>query len=133
MKRIKIAGITVAVLLVAVIAAFAFQVHEARSYQERLGPPLERELGFRHGSPYVHFGDSVREVFTLHPTPTGVLANSGVRDGDIPLDFSITGFYKHLYRNRGSKVTVRVMDGGDGPPKDQRAIRSVTFSVPSGQ
>jgi hypothetical protein len=130
-KIIAIVGVAVVLLIAALVGRFIFVVHEAELYQERLGQPLERELGFQHGSPYIRFGSTRREVFTLHPAPDGVLARAGVRDGDIPIDFSITGFYKHLYRSRGSQVTVRLMDGSDGPPKSKRAIRTATFYVPA--
>src|SRR6266404_3824286 len=129
-KIIAVVGVTVALLIAEIVGSFVLVAHDADLYQERLGQPLERELGFRHGSPYIHFGSTSREVFTLHPTPDGVLARAGVRDGDIPIDFGITGFYKHLHRSRGSQVTVRLMDGGDGPPKSKRAIRTTTFYVP---
>jgi hypothetical protein len=130
MKLIHIVGISAASFLLALGGMFAFTLYEANLYQGRVGRSLSHDLGFTPGSPYVHFGDSSREVFTLHPLPGGVLATSGVRDGDIPWGFSITGFYKHLHRNRGSQVTIRLMDGGSGPPKDQRAIRFVSFYIP---
>src|SRR6266480_5865553 len=104
MKLFTIIAITSALLIAALVGSIAFVAHEAELYQEQLGQPLERELGFQHGSPYIHFGSTSREVFTLHPTPDGVLARAGVRDGDIPIDFGITGFYKHLHRSRGSQV-----------------------------
>jgi hypothetical protein len=130
MKLLKVAGVTLALLVAALVVAIAFVVSEATLYQSRLGPALERELGFAHGSPYVRLGERRQEVFTLHPTPGGTLAAAGVRNGDIVRDFSITGFYKHLHLSRGSQVTIRVMDGGDGPPADRRAVRTISFSVP---
>jgi hypothetical protein len=129
-KLFSIAAYTL-VLLVAAFVAFGIYVSsEAEEYQVRLGKPLESDLGFAHGSPYIRIDGARQEVFTLHPTPGGTLAAAGVRDGDIPLDFGITGFYKHLYRNRGAEVTIRVVDGGDGPPVNQRAVRAIVFRVP---
>ena len=133
MKVFKIVGMSVTLIIAALVSSIAFVVYEVELYQERLGLPLERELGFRRGSPYVRFGGSRREVFTLHPTPDGVRARAGVREGDIPRDFGITGFYKHLHRNRGSEVAIRLMDGGDSPRESERATRIVTFCVSRAQ
>jgi hypothetical protein len=130
MKLLKVAGSTFALLIAVLIGVVCFVAYQAEYYQIHLGRPLDRDLGFEHGSPYVFFGESSREVFTLHPIPGGILATAGVRDSDIPIDFSITAFYNYLHRNRGSQVTVRVMDGGDGPPANQRLIRTTTFLVP---
>ena len=130
MKLLKTATITCVLLVAAFIVFGVYVSSEAEEYQVRLGKPLESELGFAHGSPYIRNGESRLEVFTLHPVPGGALATAGVRNGDIPLDFGITGLYKHLHRNRGSEVTIRVVDGGDGPPLEQRTVRNIVLRVP---
>jgi hypothetical protein len=126
----KIVGIGLAILAAAFVGFAWYVTSQAELYQTTLGPALERELGFAHGSPYVRLGEQREEVFTLHPVPGGVLAAAGLRSGDIVRNFGITGFYKHLHQNRGAEVTVLVMDGGNGPPADQRAVRKIVFRVP---
>lgn len=97
-----------------------------------LGKPLEDDLGFRHGSPYLRCGDSIQEVFTIEAiVPGGIFDQAGIRDGDIVMGPSITGFYKLLHRNRGKEVTVHVVDGGDGPSLDDRPQRRIAFVVPA--
>src|SRR5205807_8053739 len=101
-------------------------------YQEHLGTSLERELGFRHGSPYVRCGGSARAVFTIEAiTPGGRCDQAGFRDGDIIRGQSITGFYKLLHRSGGKEVTVRVVAGGDGLPLCERPERRITLAVPA--
>ena len=131
MKFLKILAVIVGSLFVTFVGFGLYTGYQAHYYQSTLGSQLERELGFTHGSPYLRLGDDSREVFTLHPTPGGVLADAGIRDGDIVLGHTITNFYRLLHERRGSSVTVRVTDGGNGPPIAQRPIRSVTFSIPS--
>jgi hypothetical protein len=107
---------------------------EAFYYQEHLGKLLERDLGFRHGSPYVRCSGSACEVLTLEAiTPGRIFDQAGFREGDIVKGLSITGFFKLLHKNRGKVVTVCVIDGGDGPPLEERPERLITFSVPAGE
>ncbi len=133
MRLVKIAGMAVAVLAAAFFGFAYYVTSQAELYQRDLGPALERDVGFAHGSPYVRFGERREEVFTLHPVPGGLLAIAGVRSGDIVREFTITGFYKHLHQNRGSDVTLFVMDGGNGPPAAQRAVRKIVLRVPPGR
>lgn len=99
------------------------------------GLPLEKDLGFSHGSPYVKIGDSRwgTEVMTLEDIkPGGVFDQAGVKEGDILLDdLSITEFFRMLERSRGKTVTIKVVPSGNGPPLKQRPIREVIFEVPS--
>ena len=126
----RIAGIALVGLAAAFLVFALYVTSQAELYQSKLGHALERDLGFAHGSPYVRLGEHREEVFTLHPVPGGLLASAGARSGDIVRDFSITGFYKHLHQNRGAEVSVLVMDGGNGPPADLRAVRRIFFRVP---
>lgn len=107
---------------------------EAFYWQLYRGIPLEKDLGFTHGSPYVKIGDSKwgTEVMTLEKiSPSGVLGKAGIKEGDIPLDnLSITEFYRKLDRSRGKKVTIMVVPGSDGPSLTERPMRTVTFEVP---
>lgn len=131
MKRFKILAIGAAILLAALIAFVIYTVQQAHYYQGVIGSFLERDLGFRHGSPYFTFGDDSFEVFTLHPQAGGGMAAAGVRDSDIVLDHSITDFYRALHEHRGSTITFRVTDGGDGNPIAQRPIRTITLQIPA--
>ncbi len=50
--------------------------------------------------------------------------------GDIILGPSISGLYKLLHRGRGSEVRLVVVDGGEGPPLNQRPRRELAVRVP---
>lgn len=118
--------------LAAFVGLLVYVPTEAWYYQEHLGRDLERDLGFRHGSPYISCGDEHCEVFTIEAlNPTGVLWRAGFRDGDIVKGHHISGFYRLLHRNRGSEVTVKVIEGGNGLPLDQRQERELHFVVPA--
>ena len=131
MKLLKILAIGAAILFAALITFGIYTAQQAHHYQSVVGSVLDRDLGFRHGSPYFIFGDDSFEVFTLHPQPGGVMSAAGVRDSDIVLGHSITGFYRALHEHRGSTITFRVTDGGDGIPIAQRPIRAVTLQIPA--
>src|SRR4030095_9305492 len=131
MKRLKILAIGAAMLFAALIAFGIYTAQQAHYYQSVIGPVLDRDLGFRHGSPYFNFGDDSFEVFTLHPQPGGVMSAAGVRDSDIVLDHSITGFYRTLHEHRSSTIAFRVTDGGYGVPIAQRPIRMITLQIPA--
>jgi hypothetical protein len=131
MKLLKVLGTSVALLAAALVAFLLYTTQQAYHYQSVLGSVLDRDLGFRHGSPYFSFGDDSFEVFTLHPLTGGPMHAAGVRDSDIVLDHSITGFYRTLHEHRGSTIAFRVTDGGDGIPMNQRPVRTVTLSIPA--
>lgn len=63
--------------------------------------------------------------------PGGVFDRAGFRQGDVVLDLSINGLFKLLHRGRGEQVTIRVVDGGDGPPLNERPERTLTSVVPA--
>lgn len=131
MKRSKILATGAAIGFAAVVALIVFSMQRAHYYQSVVGSPLQRDLGFGHGSPYVNFGDKSVEVFTLHPQTGGAMSAAGVRDSDIVLDHSITNFYRALHAHRGSTIAFRVTDGIDGVPLAQRPIRTVTLPIPA--
>jgi hypothetical protein len=88
----KVLGVAAALLLAVLLVAVLFAARQARHYQDDIGSVLERQLGFRHGSPHLVIGKESIEFFTLHPEPGGAFAAAGVHDGDIVLSHSITGF-----------------------------------------
>src|SRR5688572_2632459 len=110
-----------------------YVVGAAFYWQMLIGTPLERELGFQHGSPYVQEDGSSwdTEVLTIGSVvPGGVFDRAGFRSGDVVRELSINELFQVLHRGRGQQVTIRVVDGGDGPPLDQRPERVITFEVP---
>ena len=122
-------GIIVAVLI-ALFAFVTYNVCEANRLQGEVGQELRSTLGFSHGSPYLIIGGEGEEVFTLHPTPNGIMSHAGVQDGDIVLGYSITEFYKALHEHRGSTLNFRVTDGGDGASIQSRAERNIKLAIP---
>ena len=100
--------------------------------QIRLGPDLQQELGFRLGSPYIFVNGRGVEVMGLNAVqPGGAFAQAGFRTGDIFIERrSIGELYSLLEASRGKRVTLCVVPGGNGPPLDQRPVRSITFSMP---
>jgi hypothetical protein len=135
MRRVRWVLVGAAALLALLFGGWvAWVMFEAFYYQGAVGVSLNRELGFTHGSPYVRCGGEVREVFTIESvTPGGVFDRAGFRKGDIVRGLSFTEFYKLLHRNRGRDVTIEVVDGGDGPPLDQRTSQAITFTVPANE
>jgi hypothetical protein len=103
-------------------------------WQITVGKRLERELGFQHGTPYVREEGSswLREVLIVESVvPGGVFDRAGFRRGDVIRGLSINGLFQLLQRGRGHQVTIRVVDGGDRPPLEQRPERAITFDVPA--
>ena len=136
-KRAKYTLISVAIaasiLSWILVGGFVIRImREAYYYQCVLGKPLERELGFEHGSPYIHSGDEFIEVMAFENIkPGGIFDLAGIKKGDIPIDdLSITEFFRMLENARGTEVTITVVSGGDGPPLEERPARKVTFKVP---
>jgi len=95
---------------------------------------LERDLGFRVGTPYYNINGKGTEVMDVQSVqPSGVFAKAGFRAGDVFLDFrsnnSINELYRHLAASRGKTITLCVVPGGNGLPLAQRSVRSITFKV----
>lgn len=124
---ILLAGIVLLLILIWWITS------QAQLYQSEYGPGLRREFHFNHGSPYIVVEGERKEVFTIYPKLGGLLYEAGFRDGDIIVSESITGFYKLLYHSRGRQASVDVVDGGDGPPLEERELRVITFNIPAAQ
>jgi hypothetical protein len=117
---------------VALIALSVYVVVEAYYYQGRLAEDLRRELGFAHCTPYVRCGRWTHDVLTVTDVdPYGVFARAGFRDGDVIVGPSISGLYKLLHCGRGSKVRLKVVEGGDGPPLSKRPRREIIVRVPA--
>ena len=111
-----------------------FVIYNATYWQLTIGGQLQQELGFHHGTPYVTEDGSSwpREVLTVEGiVPGGAFDRAGFRRGDIIRGHSLNGLYQHLHSHRGQQVTIRAVDGGDGPPLGQRPERAITFFVPA--
>jgi hypothetical protein len=111
-----------------------YVVGAAFYWQMFIGMPLEQDLGFQHGSPYVQEGGSsgYTEVLAIEAVvPGGVFDRAGFRNGDVVRGMSSNELFQSLHRGRGQQVTIRVVDGGDGPPLDQRPERVIAFEVPA--
>jgi hypothetical protein len=101
------------------------------SVQILVGPRVHAIYGFSVGSPFVRAGRRHVEVGTLHPRPGGLMAEAGVQDGDIlddPLTFA--GLYRRLDAPPGTRIRIRVLAGGDGPPLPERPARMITLVRP---
>jgi hypothetical protein len=119
--------------LLLVIVVSAYVVVEACSYQGYLGPALERDLGFRRGSAYLRVGRGLHDAVAITSVSDGgVFATAGFRSGDVLPNVSATGLYKLLHRHRGRMAVLSVVDGGEGPPFDERPRRVFRFNVPQG-
>lgn len=121
------------VALAALCAAFWTYVPLAALYwQVWIGGPLEQELGFEYGTPYIVVnGSSMIEVLTIESVvPGGVFEKAGFKNGDVVRGLSLDELFKTLHRCRGQTATLHVVNGGNGPPLDQRSDRTMTFAVP---
>lgn len=122
---LAVASALLFVIWVAYVAGAAFY------WQSYIGDPLERDLGFGHGTPYVTCNGWLQEVLVVESlTPGGVFEQAGFRQGDIIRGLSINDLFRLLHRGRGQQVMIRVVDGGDGPPLAERPERTITFVVP---
>lgn len=125
--RFSVSIVVLCAIWVACVAANAWY------WQIIIGRPLEQALGFRHGTPYIYETGSSRprEVLAIETiVPRGVFDQAGLRSGDIVRDLSINGLFQALDRGRRQQVAIRVVDGGDGRPLEQRPVRTFEFRVP---
>lgn len=128
------AVLAVAVALPLVISAiWATNVAtDSAHWQLKVGRQLERELGFRHGTPYVSEGTSFTEVLSIESVVEGgVFDRAGFHDGDILRRLTVNELFRRLHSGRGERLTFRVVDGGNGRALNQRAERAITFAMPS--
>ena len=115
----------------ALVAFSVSVVTEALYYQGQLAEALQQDLGFTHATPYIRSGWRTADVLVVGALiPGGVFDRVGFRVGDIIHGPSITGLYKMLHRGRGSVVRLTVLQGGDGPPLNQRPRRVIAVPVP---
>ena len=126
-------------MLVGAIAAalVLWVIGQAVYWQVIIGSPMEKELGFTHGSPYVRAGDHNIEVLTFeHVTPSGIVGRAGIQNGYIPISLagethlSISKFYRLLEAARGQTVEIKVVSGGDGDILASRPAQTVTLEIP---
>ena len=139
MKRNRYTYILAAIMLIGAIAvAFVLWIiGQAVYWQGIVGSPIEKELGFTHGSPYVRSGDRKFEVFTFEQVaPSGIFGRAGIRNGYIPVSVAgethlgSTKFYRLLEASRGQTVEIKIVPGGDGDEIASRPVQSVTFEMP---
>ena len=124
-------GLTFAVLF-AVWVVYVIGI--AWYWQLIVGASLERELGFQHGTPYIQESGSswLQEVLTVQVVvPGGAFDRAGFKSGDVVRGLTTNELFQVLHRGRGQRVTIRVVDGGNGLPLDQRSERAITFVVPA--
>jgi hypothetical protein len=103
-------------------------------WQSAVGVPIEREFGFRIGSPIIQVEGTSwpQEVISIETLQMdGVFGKAGFREGDIFLGLSANDVFKRLHRGRGTDVRFQVVRGGDGPPLDQREVREIAFKIPA--
>lgn len=118
-------------LFLLLVAASAYIAAEAYYYQGRLGPALERDLGFREGAAYLRIGRRLYSAVAIKEvTAGGVFARAGFRAGDVLPDVSHTDLFKLLHRHRGRAAELAVVGSGAGPPFYERPRRVIRFAVP---
>jgi hypothetical protein len=105
-------------------------------WQITVGRPIEREFGFRIGTPIIQeegksWPSEVVSVDSLRWD--GILVRAGFREGDIIRGLSVSEVYKVLHRGRGKQVTLEAVDGGDGLPINQRKVRAIAINIPRGR
>ena len=130
MKNIII-SIVSALVIISILWIF-YITEKDMAYNDTHGTLLRKDIGFKHGSPYIKLGDSNKEVFTLHPIgKDSAMLKSDVKSGDIVYNYSsIIEFYKALEAHRGKTIKFPVVDGGDGPPLKDRQQRIIELNVP---
>ncbi len=122
------------VLVVNLLLGIAYAFGAIWYWQVLVGEPLERDCGFRIGVPHVreNGSSSPRPVVTIRSIePAGVFDAAGFDEDDIVKGMTANELFQFLERGRGKQVSLTVVDGGDGPPLDQRQLRLITFVVPA--
>jgi len=110
----------------------AYVMLAACYYQAYLARSLERALGFRLGKQYLlvgrwrHCGVAIRWI-----AADGAFARAGFQEDDVLPGVSFTDFFRRLHSHRGQIVELAVVDGGEGPPFEERPQRVVGIAVPS--
>lgn len=118
-------------LFLMLVVASVYITAAAYYYQVYLGPALERDLGFRHGSTYLRVGRRLHSAVAVEAVSDGgVFARAGFRAGEVLPGVSHTDLFKLLHRHRGRVAELTVVDGGEGLPFYERPRRVLRFSVP---
>ena len=115
-------------------AAVAYIALSSFYWEIVMGGPLEREFGFELGTPYIveDGSSSLIEVLAIESVvPGGFFDQVGFKAGDIVRHQKLDDVFRTLHRSRGKSITIRIVDGGNGPPLDRRPERTLTFVVPS--
>jgi hypothetical protein len=101
-------------------------------YQAYLARSLERGLGFRHGKQYLRVGRWLHCGVAINwVAANGAFRAAGFREGDVVPGIGFNDFFRLLHSHRGRVVEVTVVDGGEGPPFEQRPQRVLRVAVPS--
>lgn len=113
---------------------FAFVVYivaAATWYQGYLRPSLERGLGFTEGS--VCRGPPREKAVAIQSVVEGgPFALAGFRSNHALPDWSHTGLFRYLHRNRGRVIELEVVDGDfEGPPFHARPRTKLSVAVPT--
>jgi hypothetical protein len=109
------------------VALFSWEV----GTQAFLQPAVERRIGAQIQSPHVVCDGVTREVISFENVRAGACAGAGVTSGDIVVSNESIGQLCRLLNGRtGKQVTIEVVNGGDGPPIEQRTKRQVTITLP---
>jgi hypothetical protein len=132
--RIGIVAALLAVLAVVFAGLWIARVAVvAWHWQITVGLPLERDLGFEHGTPYLDSGGSAVEVVAVESVvPGGVFDRAGLKSGDVFPGMTVDELFQQLHDSRGGTVTLRVLSGG-AAPLDRRPERAISFVVPDGR
>ena len=138
MNRLRLRKVATRVLVVILaIPAFGFAaimslfIYEMWT-QASLGPVVESRFGFKLGTPYVLAGTESIEVMTISSVASdGAFDLAGVAEGEIVVSPERLGsFYRNLNLPAGEAVSFKLVDGGDGPPLDQRRARELVVVAP---
>ena len=125
--------VTLFALIIASTAVLsAWNIVEAAIYQGIYKPTLERDLGFSEGTailPGIGLLGYISAV-EVSTVSGGAFARAGFRAGDVLPEESHTSLFKKLHRHRGKTVVLTVVDGGAGPPFDERPKRMIQIDVP---
>jgi hypothetical protein len=116
--------------LLALTGSFLFLMRELQ--RDRM---IERELGFKIGTPMLRADGSYVEVIAAYEIqPGGIASRAGIREWEVIIHptgkRSTSSMFRWLDNNRGYPVSLTVLPGGDGPALTTRPRRTVTFVLP---
>jgi hypothetical protein len=110
------------------VASFWWEMH----VQSTLGPEIEERYGFEIGTPYVQAGERSVEVIAIESIDAHKAFNlAGFAQWDIIVSHpSIAAIYRGLDVAPGEQVTLGVVRGWEGPPIEERPVRSLVVTAP---